>query len=136
MDTTLDLRDFGGANAYLRDCPARMVLNLIADKWALLVIAALGGGTLRYGELRRRLEGISPKMLSQTLRSLERSGLLTRTQHPTIPPRVEYTLTSLGESLRTPTEAFKNWAEQNVAQILAAQDQFDTREPPEPWHGR
>jgi DNA-binding HxlR family transcriptional regulator len=135
MDTSLDLREYGGADAYLRGCPARMVLDLITDKWPLLVVSALGAGTLRYGELRRRLDGISPKMLSQTLRALERHGLIARAQYPTIPPQVEYSLTALGDSLRIPLAAVKAWAETHAAEIAHARKEFDTREPGRPWHG-
>ena len=125
MDIGLDLREHGGADAFLRNCPARMVLNLVADKWTLLAIAALEAGTLRYGELHRRLDGISPKMLSQTLRSLERHGLLVRTQHMTIPPKVEYRLTPLGESLRTPLAQLKAWTEAHTPEITQAMAAFD-----------
>ena len=127
MYTGLDLREYGGADAFLKDCPARTVLNLVADKWTLLTIAALGAGTLRYGELRRRLDGISPKMLSQTLRSLERHGLLTRTQYLTIPPQVDYQLTPLGESVRAPLSRIKAWAEENSPEIIQAMTSFDAR---------
>ncbi len=135
MDTAFDLRDYGGFDAFLRDCPARMVLTLISDKWSLLAISALTGGPLRHGELRRRLEGVSPKMLTQTLRTLERHGLVRRTQYPTIPPQVEYSLTELGASLRTPVLALKGWAESNIAEIVRATEQYDAREPAAPWHG-
>lgn len=136
MDSSFDLRQYGGVDAYLRDCPARQVLSLVADKWTLLVVAALGtAGTLRYGELRRRLDGISPKMLSQTLRTLERHGLLVRTQYPTIPPQVEYTLTPLARNLRTLLAAVKGWAEEHTGQIMQAKEEFDSRAPAQPWHG-
>jgi len=127
MDTGLDLRLYGGVDAYLRACPARQVLSLISDKWALLTIAAIGDGARRHGSLRRQLDGISPKMLSQTLKTLERHGLVSRTQYPTIPPRVEYELTPLGTSLSTPVEAIKTWAEEHAREIDEAQRSFDSR---------
>lgn len=135
MDTPLDLRQHGGADAYLRDCPSRMVLEFLANKWTMLTISALGGNRLRYGELRRRLDGVSPKMLSQTLRALERNGMIIRTQYPTIPPQVDYVLTPLAESLRETVAAIKQWAEDHADELTAAQNAYDEREPPEPWYG-
>lgn len=135
MDTPLDLRQHGGADAYLRDCPSRMVLEFLANKWTMLTISALGGNRLRYGELRRRLDGVSPKMLSQTLRALERNGMIIRTQYPTIPPQVDYVLTPLAASLRETVAAIKQWAEDHADELTAAQKEYDEREPPEPWYG-
>src|ERR1051325_605830 len=96
MDTIADLRTFGGADAYLRSCPSRDVLDVIGSKWTVLIVPALIDRPLRFGELRRRLDGITQKSLTQALRQLERDGFLTRTQYPTIPPRVDYALTDLG----------------------------------------
>lgn len=135
MDTALDLREHGGADAYFRDCPSRMVLDLLANKWTMLAISALGAGRLRHGELRRRLDGISPKMLSQTLRTLERHGLISRTQYPTIPPQVDYELTGLGESVRGPMHTIKAWAEAHAIDLTDARRAYDDREPPAPWYG-
>lgn len=135
MDTSLDLREHGGADAYLRGCPSRMVLEFLANKWTMLTISALSGDRLRYGELRRRLDGVSPKMLSQTLRALERNGMITRTQYPTVPPQVDYELTPLAESLRETVAAIKQWAEDHADELTAAQKAYDEREPPEPWYG-
>jgi DNA-binding HxlR family transcriptional regulator len=99
MDTTLpDLRAFGGAEAFLRVCKPRVVLDIFTGKWSALVLGALLDGPRRFNELRRTLDGITQKMLSQTLRSLERDGLVSRTVYPTIPPRVDYALTGLGRS--------------------------------------
>lgn len=134
MDSALDLREHGGADAYLRDCPSRMVLDLVANKWTTLTVHALSAGRLRHGELRRRLEGVSPKMLSQTLRALERHGLITRTQYPTIPPKVDYELTELGASLRAPMATLKAWAEAHAHTMTDARTSYDQREPPAPWH--
>jgi len=135
MDTALDLREHGGADAYFRDCPSRMVLDLLANKWTMLAISALGAGRLRHGELRRRLDGVSPKMLSQTLRTLERHGLISRTQYPTIPPQVDYQLTALGESVRAPMASVKAWAEEHADELTDARRTYDDREPPTPWYG-
>ena len=99
-------------------CPSRAVLDRIADKWTALVIHALGEGTLRYGELQRRVGGISQKMLTQTLRSLEEDGLVDRRVYPVVPPMVEYTLTPLGRSLEEPLSAICNWAERNLPKML------------------
>jgi DNA-binding HxlR family transcriptional regulator len=98
-------------------CVSRAVLDRIAHKWPMLVIYALAGRTVRYGELQRRIEGISQKMLTQTLRRMERDGLVSRSVLPTSPPSVEYALTALGESLREPLSAICRWAEANAARL-------------------
>ncbi|BDT94398.1 transcriptional regulator [Nocardia sputorum] len=108
------------ADVYSAKCPTREVLDHIAGKWTVLIIDALADGTLRYTDLRHRIEGISQKMLTQTLRQLENDGFVTRTVHPTVPPRVDYTLTELGHSLRTPIAALREWIETNINQIEAA----------------
>ncbi len=102
------------------DCPSRQVLDRLADKWTTLVIRVLDGGTLRYGELQRRIGGVSQKMLTQTLRSLERDGLLERRVFPVVPPRVEYSLTPLGRSLVEPLDAVCRWAERHLPELLQA----------------
>lgn len=98
-------------------CVSRAVLDRIAHKWPMLVVYALAGRTLRYAELQRRIEGISQKMLTQTLREMERAGLVSRRVIPTTPPSVEYRLTDLGDSLREPLAAICRWAEQNAARF-------------------
>ncbi|UAK33057.1 helix-turn-helix transcriptional regulator [Nocardia asteroides] len=108
------------ADVYSAKCPTREVLDHIAGKWTVLIIDALADGTLRYTDLRHRIGGISQKMLTQTLRQLEADGFVTRTVHPTVPPRVDYTLTELGHSLRTPIAALRDWIETNVNRIEAA----------------
>ncbi|WP_431970017.1 winged helix-turn-helix transcriptional regulator [Nocardia sp. bgisy134] len=109
------------ADVYSAKCPTRQVLDHIAGKWTVLVIdALLQQGAMRYTDLSRRIGGVSQKMLTQTLRSLESDGFLTRTVHPTIPPRVEYELTDLGRSLAEPVTALRQWAERNINDIERA----------------
>src|SRR5690348_1047661 len=102
-------------DAYARDCASRVVLDRIGDRWTVLVVGALSDGTLRFSELRARVEGITPKVLTQTVRALERDGLLTRTVYAEVPPRVEYALTDLGRDLLAPIEAIRVWAEQHAS---------------------
>ena len=101
------------------------VLSRIGDKWTILVVMLLGEGPMRFNELRRRVGGISQRMLTLTVRGLERDGFVTRTVFPTIPPRVDYELTPLGHSLLTPIQHLGNWALQNIALIEDAQRRFD-----------
>uniref|UniRef100_UPI000592A9A3 winged helix-turn-helix transcriptional regulator n=1 Tax=Nocardia concava TaxID=257281 RepID=UPI000592A9A3 len=113
MDTTPDWEPYGNlVESYLRRCPARDILAVLADKWVLLVLGTLRkeGGPIRFNELRRRLDGITQKVLTRTLRDLERDGLVRRTVYPTVPPRVEYTLTDLGADLGQITHAMGQWA--------------------------
>ena len=100
------------------DCPSRKVLERIADKWTSLVIYALAEKTLRYGELQRRIGGVSQKMLTQTLRSLEQDGLVARKIYPVVPPMVEYSLTPLGKTLIEPLTAIRQWAERHLSKLL------------------
>jgi DNA-binding HxlR family transcriptional regulator len=106
-------------------CPTREILSRIADKWSMLVILALGPGTLRFSELRRRVGGVTQKMLTQTLRGLERDGLVTREAFPTVPVTVEYTLTPLGHSLGDAVDPIRLWAIQNIEAIRDAREGFD-----------
>lgn len=108
-------------------CPSRAVLAALAGKWALLLIHTLAGGPARTAQLRRRIGGISEKMLIQTLRRLERDGLVARRAYPEVPPRVEYSLTALGASLSGPITTLDRWVEGNLAAIAAAQRAFDAR---------
>ena len=108
------------------DC--RLVSHLLArvgDKWTVLIVRSLGGGPRRFNELKRLIGGISQRMLTLTLKNLERDGLVTRTVTPSIPPRVDYELTDLGHSLREPVDALGEWALTNMARIDAARDRFD-----------
>jgi DNA-binding HxlR family transcriptional regulator len=102
----------------------REVLNRVGDKWSVLVVALLGDGKKRFSELRRTIEGISQRMLTLTLKGLERDGLVTRTAYPTIPPRVEYELTRLGRSLLIPIKQLGDWASQNRERIQAARERY------------
>ena len=106
-------------------CLPAQALELISDRWSMIVIKALAQGIQRYGELHRAIDGISQKMLTQTLRSLERDGLVRRTVYPVVPPKVEYTLTPLGESLAEPLRAVGAWAELHMEEILEARRRYD-----------
>jgi len=106
-------------NVFDPDCPSRVVLDRIAGKWTGLIVLALGDQTLRFGELRGRIGGVAPKVLTQTLRSMEDDGLVTRHVFAEVPPRVEYALTDLGRSLDEPLLAIQRWAEKNVSTILS-----------------
>lgn len=112
-------------NVYRASCPTRQVLNCISDKWAVLVIGCLLERERRSGELLREIEGISQKMLTQTLRALERDGLVHREVFPSVPPRVDYSLTALGQSLAGIVDQLRQWSEQHVEQVLHSQEQFD-----------
>jgi DNA-binding HxlR family transcriptional regulator len=101
-------------------CPTRKVLELIADKWTTLVIHILAGGTCRYSELHRVIDGISQKMLTQTLRDLESNGLVLRKVYPEVPPRTEYSLTPLGVTLTEPLDALCSWAEDHLGELEKA----------------
>jgi DNA-binding HxlR family transcriptional regulator len=101
------------------------VLSRVGDKWSVLVVSALGDGPKRFNELRRTLGSISQRMLTLTVRALERDGLITRTVYPTIPPRVEYELTALGRSLLEPVKSLGDWALENRPAIQAARQRFD-----------
>jgi DNA-binding HxlR family transcriptional regulator len=117
-------------DAFLAACPSRQLLARISDKWVALVLAALGEPrSVRYSELSRRLAGVSQKMLTQTLRSLERDGLLTRTVTPTVPVTVTYELTALGLSLHEVVRGIKVWAEAHMDEVLANREQYDAQVP-------
>src|SRR3954465_12100923 len=107
-------------------CPAvREVLSLVGDKWSVLVVGILGDGPRRFSELKRTIEGVSQRMLTLTLRGLERDGLVTRTVFPTVPPRVDYALTKLGQTLLEPVLELAKWAEKNRVQIHSAREKYD-----------
>ncbi|HBS77186.1 MAG: transcriptional regulator [Pseudomonas sp.] len=107
-------------------CPARLVLDRLADKWALLILDRLKSGPVRFNTLRRDIKRISQKMLAQTLRKLERDGLVSRRAFPTVPVTVEYDLTPLGKTLTQTVAALAHWAEKNMDAILACQTAYDS----------
>lgn len=125
METIVQHSTFRPPNVYSQTCPTRQVLNLIADKWTTLVIGTLEDEPKRFTQIQRRIEGISQKMLTQTLRGLERDGLITRQVYAEVPPRVEYALTPLGSSLAGLLAGLRTWAESNISDITAAQEQYD-----------
>jgi DNA-binding HxlR family transcriptional regulator len=112
-------------NPYSSDCPTRMLLDRVADKWAVLVLGLLMDGPVRFNTLRRTVEGISQKMLSQTLKSLERDGLVRRKAIATVPVTVEYAATPLGQSLAAPMEALRMWAETHMEEVITNQQRYD-----------
>ena len=114
-------------NTLWAECPSRHVLEMIADKWTVMVIYSLSKGTARHSQLMHAISGISQKMLTQTLRQLEASGLVKRTVYAVVPPKVEYSLTPLGETLLEPVAAIKKWAEDHIEEIETAQEQFETQ---------
>jgi DNA-binding HxlR family transcriptional regulator len=115
-------------DAYLAECPSRKLLDRIADKWVALVVKSLVDGPRRYSEVSHQLAGVSQKMLTQTLRSLERDGVLTRTVTPSVPVRVDYELTPLGESLAGVLGQLKMWAEQHMPEVDVARADYDARQ--------
>lgn len=110
---------------YEANCPTRHVLNVIADKWTALIIGLLADRPQRFTELHRHIGGISQKMLTQTLRSLERDGLVQRTVYAQVPPRVEYALTPLGQTICEPLAVLISWAEEHIKAVTAAQQRYD-----------
>ena len=112
-------------NVYEKDCPTRLVLDHIADKWTALILWKLVDGPLRFNQIRRIVEGISQKMLSQTLKQLERDGLVSRRAFATVPVTVEYSVTPLGLSLAEKMAAVSLWAQDNIDSVLSAQAKYD-----------
>jgi DNA-binding HxlR family transcriptional regulator len=136
METTRDPISADWLATYGRGCPSRTVIEVLANKWALYVLGALRrhDRPLRFSELRRMLDGVSQKMLTQTLRALERDGLVSRTVYPTVPPRVEYALAPLGVEAGRLTSAMAEWSVAHVDEIADVRREFDARaaRPPEP----
>lgn len=118
-DRPLDPDPFASA------CPSRQVLDRIGDRWTVLVVVSLSDGPKRFSELDRRIHGVSQKMLTQTLRALERDGLVTRTVHAQVPPRVEYALTEAGRTLIDPLNALADWAMSHMPAIEEARRRYD-----------
>jgi len=115
------------ADVYDDTCPSRGVIQMLADKWTMLVVESLSSGPMRFGELRRQINGVTQKMLTQTLRSLERDGLVLRTVYPTAPPSVEYALTPLGHSITAITRQMCDWAQDNMKPVLLSRRDYDAR---------
>ncbi|MFI6392435.1 winged helix-turn-helix transcriptional regulator [Nonomuraea sp. NPDC050540] len=114
-------------DAYIAKCPSRQLLSTLSDKWVSLILTALAGGSQRYSDLARTIAGVSQKMLTQTLRSLERDGLVSRTLTPSVPVRVDYELTDLGRTLLPIVAAIKEWAEAHIEDVQAARTLYDNR---------
>ena len=114
-------------DVYNESCPTRMVLDRVADKWTVLIVGALENRTKRFGELRREIGGVSQKMLTQTLRGLERDGLVARVVYASVPPKVEYSLTGLGRTLVPILEKIREWSEREIEDILKARTVYDKR---------
>jgi DNA-binding HxlR family transcriptional regulator len=110
---------------YRADCPTRRILDRIGDRWTVLIVGVLGEGDARFSELRRRIDGISQKMLTQTLRGLERDGLVRRTVHPEVPVRVVYSLTEAGRTLLGPLAALQRWSIEHLSDVSASQGAYD-----------
>jgi DNA-binding HxlR family transcriptional regulator len=118
-------------NAYARDCPTRQLLDRIGDKWSVLTLLLLGHGEMRFSELKRRIDGVSQKMLTQTLRSLERDGLVGREAFASVPVTVTYRITPIGRELLAALSLMMEWAETRMPVVRAAQLRFDDRKPVE-----
>lgn len=114
-------------NPYAAACPTRQLLDRISDKWVVLVLTLLEDGPKRFSVLKREIDGISQKMLSQTLRALEQDGFINRRAFPTVPVTVEYELTSLGQSLRVALTPIIDWATANMTRVLKARDAYEKK---------
>lgn len=126
MDTGFDLRKHAGVDVFLRDFPTCAVPELIAGEWTMLVVLE-NGRPMRFAELRRRLDGVTAKVLTQTLRALEREGLVIHTVYPTVPPCVQYRPTELGQEVGGLVRGITAWAQANITAIQAAQEEFGER---------
>ncbi|WP_405515173.1 winged helix-turn-helix transcriptional regulator [Streptomyces canus] len=111
-------------------CPSRTSLARVANKWTAMVVIALSADRMRFRDLRATVDGISSKVLTETLRDLERDGIVTRHVYAEIPPRVEYELTALGRTLHAPIQALGSWAENHISEVLAARESYDARQRP------
>ena len=114
-------------NAYSADCPTRQILDRVGDKWAVLILLLVRHEPMRFNQLRRAIEGISQKMLSQVLKSLERDGLIRRRAIATVPVTVEYSITPLGLTLAAAVDPLRDWAERNLKEVLVAQRRYDAQ---------
>ena len=118
----MKIRDSWEGDDFDPECPTRVILDRVGDKWTVLIIEILDDSPKRFGEIRRAIGGITPKVLTSTLRSLVADGLVTRQSFGEVPPRVEYSLTDLGRSLQAPVTALRRWAERNVAELIDNRD--------------
>jgi DNA-binding HxlR family transcriptional regulator len=118
-------------NVYSADCPTRQILDRVGDKWAVLILLLLREQPTRFNQLRRTIEGISQKMLSQVLKSLERDGLIRRRAIATVPVTVEYSITPLGATLAAAVDPLRDWAESHLKEVLVAQRRYDAQGKPE-----
>lgn len=110
------------------ECPIQQVLDIICNKWSVIILYCLSSGTKRYNQLQKQIEGISQKMLTQSLRNLERHGLVERRVYPSVPTRVEYSLTTLGETLIEPLTPLAQWSQIHISEIKSARDRYDNLE--------
>jgi len=111
-----------------KNCPSRKILNDVTNRWGVLTLLALKGKTYRFSELRRKITGISEKMLSQTLHSLEKNGFVNRVSYPVLPPHVDYSLTPMGKNIAEKIEQLTSWIEHNLPDILDNQEQYHKKE--------
>jgi DNA-binding HxlR family transcriptional regulator len=118
-------------NVYSADCPTRQILDRVGDKWAVLILLLLREQPIRFNQLRRTIEGISQKMLSQVLKSLERDGLIRRRAIATVPVTVEYSITPLGATVAAAVDPLRDWAERHLREVLVAQRRYDAQQKPE-----
>ncbi|WP_345471028.1 helix-turn-helix domain-containing protein [Glutamicibacter ectropisis] len=115
-------------NVFVQNCPSREIMQRLGDKWTPLVLLALADGPQRFSELRQLIGSVTPKVLTSTLRTLERDGLVKRTVFAQVPVRVDYELTDVGHSLLGPMEILRQWSESHASKVLKARDEFDARE--------
>nr|WP_216660504.1 MULTISPECIES: helix-turn-helix domain-containing protein [unclassified Brenneria] len=111
---------------FAEKCPSRQILNHVTSRWGVLILVALLDGTLRFSQLRRRIDGVSERMLAQTLQWLENDGFVLRTAYPVVPPHVEYSLTPMGKEVSERVKILADWIEENIGMILAAQQEKDS----------
>ncbi|WP_417366412.1 winged helix-turn-helix transcriptional regulator [Glutamicibacter arilaitensis] len=117
----------GSFDVFVQECPSREIMQRLGDKWTPLVLLALAGGAQRFSALRQGIGAVTPKVLTNTLRNLERDGLVQRTVYAQVPVRVDYELTDLGRGILEPMEILRLWSEEHVPKVLAARERFDAR---------
>jgi DNA-binding HxlR family transcriptional regulator len=121
-----EIRNLPEPEIFTLECPTQQVLDIICNKWSVIILYCLAFGTKRYNQLQRQIEGISQKMLTQSLRNLERHGFVERKVYPAVPPKVEYSITPLGETLIDPLGALAEWSEDHINEVKAARDRYDS----------